>query len=249
MAFSSVGTLGASSTKSSSSSHAHTVTNNASANTCVVVVVAKDNAGTSDAETSEVTSVTDSQSNTYTKIAEYSNGSLGAANGACTAIFFSKLTTALTASTDTITANFSAATGAHGVSAWNFSMGSSNTLSSAGYQTGEDSGAKPGAVTLSSLAGSTEYLFVRGGANENNTLAGYAATDGTWTICSTAASSGGSAVTNIGVSGEWKIATSTSETSDPDTSHNSDWAHLLVAIKETAASAFTGSFIRITGMM
>ncbi len=232
MALASVNALGATATKSSASSHTITVTNSAAAGSLVVVIVAKDNDGTSDAETNEVTSVTDSQSNTYTKVAEYSNGSLGASNGACCALFYAKLSTALTGSSDTITGNFVGTVGAHGVAAHNFSMGAGNTIAVADYTVGEIT-AHPGPLTLSSLT-SREYLYVRGGANENNTLAGYTATDGTWTITDFAASSGGSAYTNMGVSGEYKIATSTGDTSDPETNHNSDWAYLLAALYEVS---------------
>src|SRR5215468_2817798 len=128
-------------------------------NDYVVVYIACDNTGTADGDNSEISSVTDTQSNAYTKLKEFTNAQGSAASGATAALYGSKLTAAL-GSTDTITITFANSVTAKAAAAECYSLGGAgNIVTVAGSATLATDGADPGAITISGLA-SQEYLFV-----------------------------------------------------------------------------------------
>ena len=230
MAFASVGTLGATSDIAAGTSITHAVTATAATGSIVVVVVAKDNASTSDGNTNEITSVTDTVGNTYTKAREFCNGQ-GAANaGATVAVFYSRLGAQIGPLEDpasTITANFSDSRTASAISVWNFS-GTAITL--AGGADLANDGEEPGSMSVSGMA-SAQYLFVRGIAVETAPIIGLTPTT-SYTALTEAA--GGIGAAGLAIQGEWRILTATGDTSDP-LGEVADNASVFVAFKEAAA--------------
>src|SRR2546423_448261 len=101
----------ASANETSQSSSVFTVSTpvlTADAGDLLVLSIAMDNLGTADGNTSQVTSVTDSRSNTWTKAGEFTNTVGGAAgDGATIAVWYSVLTTGYTTGVDTVTINYS----------------------------------------------------------------------------------------------------------------------------------------------
>src|SRR6266850_2926107 len=95
MTWSSLGALGNNQNKTAANNVQMGISTDALAGGVVVVGVAIDNISTTDGDLGDITSVTDSQSNVYTKARQRTNGQGAVAAGACAAIYFSKLTTAL----------------------------------------------------------------------------------------------------------------------------------------------------------
>ena len=229
MAFASVGTLGATSDIVAGTSITHAVTVLAAIGSIVIVVVAKDNASTTDGNTNEITSVTDSVGNTWTKAREFCNGQ-GAANAGCTvAVFYSRLTSQLSVGDpqDTITANFSDSRTASALSAWNFS---GTAISVSGGADLANDGAEPGSMSISGIP-SAQYLFLRGIAVETAPIIGLTPTT-SYTALTEAA--GGIGAAGLAIQGEFRILTATGDTSDP-LGEVADNASVFVAFKESAA--------------
>lgn len=227
--FASVGTVGTA-TEDSSDNSITLTTSAVPVGNLLVLAIAVDNNGTTDADHGEITGVTDSGGNVWTKAREYTNGQ-GAANaGATISVWFAKVTTAL-GSGDAITVALSTSKTAKAISAWEFSLsGRASTVSvESGTQEARDN-ADAGSLALSGLATRT-YLFFRAIAHEGGSVS-MTETSGYTQI--SAASSGGGADSSMSVQGEFKIANVTGETSDPtlgDTGR--DNASVFVALKYT----------------
>ena len=231
-AWASASDLGVAADKVAGTSITMTNANTVEVNNVILVVVAVDNASASDGDNNEVTGVVDGASNTYVQAREFTNAQTGAATGATVAVFFSKVTTQLSASS-TITANLSSSITAKAISAWEFTITSTNVVTvEAGTDEAAD-GADLGSLDLS--VANAEYLWVRGAARESSTVANITATTNFSTI-SRATTGGGASATNMGVRGERRIFTGTSNASNP-TSESVDHASVYVALKESVAAA------------
>lgn len=223
MSWSSIGNIGTAANAVSSTTITITTSATAEAGNVVLVAIGKDNTSTTTGDNSEVTGVTDSAGNTYTKICEHTRGGVAAAS-ITVSVWRSLITSQLT-SGGTITASF-ATTIAKGISAWEFSFGAGSTVSApVGLVTQEGSANDPASLAVSGL-GSAERLYVRAVGREGNSAA-FTAT-GTWTAITAAQSAGAC------VAAEFKIATSTGETSDPSWT-NGDNASAMFGLEEVAA--------------
>lgn len=235
MAITSDGNLLAGSSKSAGSSLVVTTGITIAADKVVVLCIAKDNVQTTDGQTDEVTSVTDSQSNAYTKIGEFTNGQGGAASGCTVAAYLSKLTTQL-GSSDTITVNFSSSITAKALQGCSFSVGAGNSLQLAAgsLQTLASDAANPPSMSIAGLS-SKEYLFFRCIAHENN--GGSIVNTASYSSPSTTISSttGGQAATNMGAISEFRILTGTGSSSDPNIT-TQDQAAIYFALEEVAGA-------------
>ncbi len=234
-------TAGSSETQISSKTAATSLTTggvgeSAAVGDVLIVAVAINNVQTTDGETNEVTSVTDTQSNTYVKLKEYCNGQGGAASGATVSLWYSKLTTALVVAVDTVTANFSSSVAAMAMGCKKFTITAGATVTLEASATLANDGADPGSMTLSGLA-SREYLFFRAIALERADAGLAGMTTGYTEIPNAGAgTTGGGAATNMNLCGEFRIFTGTGDTSDP-TATAVDNASVYVALKEAAAAA------------
>lgn len=203
----------------------------AAVGTVVVAVVATDNTQTTDGNTSEVASITDPRSNTWTKAREFCNGQGFANAGATVAIFYCKVTTQIETS-DTITVTLANTHTAKCFSADLFTV--SGTISVAGTADLANDGADPGSMTISSLA-SKEYLFVRGIASESNDASPYTATANYTQFSADQVADTGVSAASMSVHCEWRILTGTGDTSDP-TLFSADHASAYVALLATPSN-------------
>lgn len=234
MAWSSIGTAGSNFDKTAGSSVQMTVDGvDPDVGEVVIVAVAKDNTGTTDTNTNEVTSVQDDQGNTWTKLREYCNGNGSAGTGAVVAVFYTIVTSQMFDG-DIIQANFSDSPTASAISAWRFSIGAGSTLSLAGSGDRSDDISDAGSITISGLS-STEYLFLRVIASERDAATALTTT-ASYTAITHNGTSGGSVDSNMSIRGEFRILTGTGDTSDP-TAVLADHASTYLAILETAASS------------
>lgn len=166
MAFSNLASRGAGNSKTSSTTVAVTPSPTLNAGEVILVAVATDNAGTSDAATNEVTSITDSVGgNTWIKLYEYSRGSPGANAGSTVALFMSKLTNSIP-DTGTITGNLSSNRTAKVIAVLKCDVTSGNTIVAVAQMGHAAAGSA--SVSLSGLA-SKQYLWVLAFSSEQNT--------------------------------------------------------------------------------
>ena len=198
------------------------------AGSLVVISVAVDNNATTDGDEGAVTGVSDTKSNTWTKAIEFTNGQGGAQAGATISVWYSVLTTALL-TTDTITATFSNTTSrdASDINGRGFTLGGNTDIAIASTVTSAVDGGLVDSLTISGLE-NREYLWWRAGAVEGPEFPTATATSG-FTGVEFNATTGGAAVSNMGMFIEFKIATGTTLTSAPTSSTNRDWASAYIA--------------------
>lgn len=237
MAFASQGSMGTGSSKTSGTTVTVASTSQtANVGDLVLVLIAADNLDTSDIETTRWSVEDSTGANTYTRVGEYVNGEGAAASGVQVALFYSRLTTQL-ASGGSITGTINSAITAKAIRAWRFTVDNAVVVDTSASPANFDQ-ADPGSMTISGLAASTEFLFLRAGAVESdNSVGTYAATSG-FTAIGRIGTSGGGEQTNVSSFGEFLISTATSATSNPSfsggtTRDNSNW---FVAFKEQASS-------------
>lgn len=230
MAWGAVGGAGLFQDTSAGTSITGTVTATIEAGNVALVVVAIDNLGTSDGDNSEVTSVTDSAGNTYQKLGEFTNANGSAGAGATVSVWASVLATQLVSTVGTVTANFSGSVTASAMIVHEFTVTAGAELTVAGtVQTLANDAADPGSMSLSGLT-SREYLYVRCIASESNSTA-VITTSASFTTLSRSVANTGTSATSMGARGEFRINTSTGETSDP-TLFSADHASVFLAIIE-----------------
>lgn len=213
----------------------------------LIVAAATDNATTTDTLSTDL-SVSDTQSNAYTRACEYTNGNGSAEAGVTTAIFYSKLTTQLSnAASDTITLSSTSSTiHAKTFVAAEFTITAGTTVSVAGScATMPDDGVDPSAVTISGLT-SAEYLWVHnlGAEGPNSDAYTYDADYSAIGSDTIQGSSGGSQSSNAHTRGRYRIFTGTTDTVDhTSTTTDRDYAQVYVALKVTAPPSSTHQYI------
>lgn len=215
-----------------------TTTATAEAGNVVVLAIAVDNNVTGDVEpldTQEVTGVTDSAGNTYTKAKAWVNGQAAAQTGASVSIWFSKLTSQLN-SGGTITATFDATASrdAAAMLAIEFTIGAGNVVSVEGSATQSDDAVDPSALTISGLT-NQEYLWFHALAAEGPNSDTYSF-DPDYSLNNGNGTTGGGAQTNMHIRAEYRIFTGTTDTVDmTSNTADRDYAQAYVALKEAGA--------------
>lgn len=229
MTIASVGTLGTVNDTSAGTTVVLTTSAAAEAGHLVVIVVAKDNLGTTKGQTSEITGITDSAGgNTWTLAGEYCNSPTGAANdGVTCSVWFSVLTNQIN-SGGTITATMSSSTTNSGITAWEYTIGAGNTVMRAGtiVTDGRENNATLAALTCAPGL-SAEYLYVRGIGIEGTV---------SFTVASgfTQFTDSNGAITALG---EFVIETSSSRACAASSISNlRDHANVFFALKEVSAT-------------
>jgi hypothetical protein len=159
-----------------------------------VVYVGVDNSTTTAGDSTEIT-VTDTKGNTYTRAKEQTQG--GSANASSTVgIFYSVLTTALTA-VDTITASFSSRA-ARVIASESYTIGAGSTITVVD-PIGQGGTGTPATITHSAAVSGTEYVAAVATAVESNTTTGgWSTLEGSSTGVTTlaATTSGGGSAAN-----------------------------------------------------
>jgi hypothetical protein len=198
----------------------------------IVLVLATDNVSTTDGNTTLHSGITDSQSNTWTKLHEFTNGQGSAAAGATVSAWVCKVTTALVQSIDVLAVTFSSAVVAKVYISNDFTVSAGSTISVLSPQDLANDALDPGSMAISGLT-SGEYLFLRGIASEGLATTGTATTN--YTPITPRGSSGGSATTNVSAWAEWRILTGTGDTSNP-TVAAVDSASIFLALKAAVSA-------------
>lgn len=178
-----------------------------------------------------IDSITDAASNTWTEVYSWCwYGAAGLTNGACVDLYATRATTQLSSGAN-LTLDYVAMPPRTAITCMEFSGGVDTVVM--GVNGGDNAAADPGPFTITGSV-SAERLFARATACETN-LDTYVVTSG-WngfTGQGTASTSdSGTAVSSMGVRGEYRIATEDpSLTSDPSWTATSDCASALGALR------------------
>lgn len=233
MAFASIGTIGTGNSTATDTTLSLTTSAAAEAGNLVILCIGLDNHQTTDGQTSEISSVSDPNSNTWTKLGEFCNGQ-GAANDGATVSVWSSVITTTIASSSVITITLANSKARKCVSGWEFSLGASSVSVAGTLQTLANDAADPGSMSISGLS-SKEYLFLRATASETADTTAVTTTASYTLITKASASGAGTAADQMSVFGEFRILTGTGDTSDP-AYVSADHASVYMAIQEPSAA-------------
>lgn len=209
-------------------------TANLNSGAVIVVRANMDNQSTTSGPTTDL-SLSDSKSNTWTLIAEYTRSSGATNDGTTLGVWATQINTAIL-TTDTITMSNSFGTGdALAIAIEEFSVGASNGFSKAGANGATGSSGTP-SVTLGSLS-STTYLWygalgVEGPNGDTYTQ------DADYANNTSIGTTGGVAATNQALRCGTRIFSGTTDTFNP-TCTSRDWAIILGALLETTPPTAT----------
>lgn len=228
MAFTSSGSFVSVNNKTAATSLAIIPSAPATAGRLAVLLIATDNLSNVTAS-NNVLSIRDSQNNIWFKAGERSDGSAAGA-GATIAMFYCVPSTTI-ATTNSITASFNGSITAKAASGFIFNTTIQNPTPLTSSATGSQS-TTPGSLNLSNLtSGAGNYLFFRGLAVEDTTTNLLTVTTA-FTASTANGTSGGGGATNMQVRGEFRIATTSSLTSNPTISATTSNASFYAAFFE-----------------
>lgn len=209
----------------------------ASSNRFGLLLIAKDNSSTTDGDNSEITSVTGG-TGTWTKLAEYTNGNGSAGAGVTVSLWLFEPSAGNAIGT-VFTVNMASAIVDKCAQFLVFSKASGNLIQIATGTTVQtnaaDAATDIGSASFASLA-SQERLYYRGFGKEANTITGVTASSGFTGLLTNRSRNNAAAVC---VGGEYRIATSTGETSNPTLAVSGDYTAVFVALEEYSAGPVT----------
>ncbi len=182
----------------------------------------------------EHTAMSDSQSNTYVKLAEQRNGEGMANQGVTTSLWYADITTELVATTDSITFTISDARLAKQGFCFEYTTGFTGTVVTKVGKDAASTDADPANLTGISGLADVEHLWVRVDGKEDNGQSWTA--DSAYTQRGVGCTSGGGADGNICAFYDDLVLTATSDANDP--SDESDtFAEIFIALDESEAPA------------
>jgi hypothetical protein len=235
MAFASVGSFGAVGTSTDGTSFQLTTTATVEAGNLAILGIVFDNLTGTTGDNSEVTSVSDSAGNTWVKGGEYTYGQSTPGEGVTSSCWYSRLTSQLT-SGGTITVNFSGTVTAMCCSGWEFTVGAAVTAAAAPVGSATTTANGYGSVAFSGLS-SANRVYFRVMGRETNIADTTQITPSTNFTAITAIRSHNSAA-SVCLRGEFRVNTSTGETSNPSIVNNAqDSSGIFIALEEASAAA------------
>ncbi len=234
----SVGTMGTGTSSSSSTSIATTTATNslAAGDTCILVC-ATDNTTTTDGNSNDHTACSDNASaGTWEKLYEYTNGEGAAGSGITVSVWMLYATAAL-ATGSVVTVTLGTARTDKVTSLWKFTSGFKLRLATAATGNVTDASNGFGSVNFSGLS-SLQRLYFRGLGKEANSTTGITVSTSFTNITAQRSRNNAAAVL---VRGEFRINTSTGETSNPTLAVSGDTAGVWVALEETPPDVFVAA--------
>jgi len=235
MAIASVGTIGNGVSSTSSSSFTLTTTTNAlsTSGDLAILSVATDNITTTDGATNDHTSVTGG-TGTWTKLGEYTNGEGAAAAGVTTSLWLFQ-STGTNAIGTVFTINLSGAVVDKASTGFKYTVGAGNSLQPSATEVGiaTDASNGYGSASFSGLS-SLSRLYVRALGKEANTTTNITASTSFTRFGAQVRSRNNAAA--IACTGEFRINTSTGETSNPTLAVSGDTAAVFAALEEYTPS-------------
>lgn len=205
----------------------------------ILVRCTTDNAATTAGQTTTHT-VSDSASNTWTRIREETFTAGAAEDGVTNSLWISGASTdgQLTSAIGTggsITCSISSNVTAKALLVDEFSVGSAKTASIAGHNGGNNSGTTACTITLSGLA-SAEYLWVGSCGKEGPNGDSFSG-DADYTALTNTGTTGAGAASNVYNRAQFRIFTGGSDTWNASSGTGRDTASMLAAIQEVDEGA------------
>jgi hypothetical protein len=234
MAITTAGTLGTGASGVSGTTLITTTTATLNVGQVGILVIGSDNTATTDADHSEITGVVDSVGNVWTKCAEYTNGNGAAATGVTSSVWQTYATVQIPIG-GTITATLGTARVDKCASAWKFNAGGPLTQAAAAVGNATDGAGGFGSVNFTGLA-SAARLYFRGLVKEVNTTT-QITPSGSFTAITVIRSRNNTNA--VSVRGEFRINTSTGETSNPTLATVGDTAGVFLALTDADTTAPT----------
>lgn len=233
MAIASVGTLGTGANSTSNSSYTfNTATNSLASGDFGILVNVTDNTSTVDGDNNEHTSVSGG-TGTWTKLGEYTNANGAAAAGVTTSVWLFEASGTVSVGT-TITMNYASARVDKTASFWKFTKGGGTTIildtapGTNPITSQVDASNGFGSSAFSGLA-SAARLYFRGLGKEANSTTQITVSSSFTAITLQRSRNNASAQL---VRGEFRINTSTGETSNPTLAVSGDTAGLFISLVE-----------------
>lgn len=238
----SVGTMGTGTSSTSNTSIATTTaTNSLAAGDTALLVCVTDNTTTTDGNSNDHTGCADSLGNTWEKLYEYTNGEGSAAAGVTVSLWMLYATAAVATGT-VVTVTLGTARVDKVTSVWKFTSNTKLRLSTAATGNATDASNGFGSASFSSLP-SLQRLYFRGLGKEANSTTANTVTTNFTNITAQRSRNNAAAVL---VRGEFRINTSTGETSNPTLAVSGDTAGIFVALEETPRELYVATSGNIT---
>jgi hypothetical protein len=241
MAIASGGTLGTGANSTSNATFTfNTATNTLAAGDFGLLTVVSDNIATSDGPSANHT-MPSGGTGTWWKVTETTNSPGGVAADGTTVSLWAFLASGTVNTGTTITVNFSGNVTDKCCSFWKFTVAAGKTL---GYTTGHVNPIKNevtasngfGSVAFSGLASASRLYFRALGKEANSTTD--LTVSSNFTLITLTRSRNNAAAQLV--RGEWRINTSTGETSNPTMAVSGDTAGIFVAFEEVTKTAISG---------
>jgi hypothetical protein len=198
----------------------------------IVINVASNNTSTVDGDNSEVSGVTDTRGNPWTKLGEWTNANGAAGSGVTTSLWMTQVSVDIPASEMTITVTYSSARPNKAISAHAFRsdlFAGPYRFQNAITPDDTDSSNNFGSVSQLGVTPEVQVIYFRGLGKQANTTTQLTPTSG-WTAIANIQSSGIAAARCA--YGEFIIQDSTGQTSDPALAVSGNTAGVFVAIAE-----------------
>ena len=208
-------------------------------------------AGSGGGNTNYHTGITDTQSNTWTKLKEFTTSFFAGTEEQTVSLWYCKVAASLTAGSDTLSASLAMSIAKKSIESHQFTMSPDATVSLAASTTGGDDDAFPDALALSSV--SNPAIYIRGmavhqspgdGPTAYTPSAGYTA----FTTDHTNSTNTSSEATyrNTAARGEFLITSAASSTTQPVTSSAlADTASVFCAITLTSSAPPPNAYLRL----
>jgi hypothetical protein len=239
--------------KTSGTTHGRTYASTVVVGTVVIVEWVTDNFSTSAGDTTEHSSVTDTQGNTYTKLFERTTTAGVAGDGVTRSVWITQITTQVTTA-DTATLTIANAVTAKVVRGLGRTVTGGNTWQNDGvtHATGSDTAPTVTSATLSSI----ERLWV-GLVGWEGISTNFSTEDADYTDGGSGGTTGDADATNVAAHVGSRVATITADTYAVVLGATRDWGVSILSIAEVAIAAGTapagigtqGGLIGVGGML
>lgn len=208
-------------------------------------------AGSGGGNTNYHTGITDTQSNTWTKLKEFTTSFFAGTEEQTVSLWYCKVAASLTAGSDTLSASLAMSIAKKSIESHQFTMSPDATVSLAASTTGGDDDAFPDALALSSV--SNPAIYIRGMAvhqSPGDSPASYTPSAGytAFTTDHTNSTNTSSEATyrNTAARGEFLITSAASSTTQPVTSSAlADTASVFCAITLTSSAPPPNAYLRL----
>jgi len=199
----------------------------------IVITVVSNNTSTIDGDNSEVSTVTDTRGNPWTKLGEWTNANGAAGSGLTTSVWMTQLSSDISASNMTVTVTYGSARANKAISAYGFrsDLFAGHIRLQAPVTPDDTDGSNDfGSVPQIEITPNRQVIYFRGLGKQANTTTALTPTSG-WTAIANARSSNVAAARSV--YGEFIIQDSTGQSSNPTLAVAGNTAGVFITLAES----------------